>query len=100
MPRHTYRLEADQGDVLEYKKKHSDGYKTIVQATDLGTGWRAFARDYPPGGGAGQKVDLGTFGTKSEARRALTAWMNRNPDGVGGGGLFGGGGLDFGGGLF
>lgn len=86
MPRHSYRKTVDTAGKVAYEKIHDNGDVTEViveervgsTATDLV--WAVSVSD------SNGSPSLGTFETKTEARKAATQWMSNHPKGVQGGG--------------
>ena len=75
---HGYRCNIDADDRLKYMKRHKDGATTKLDITKQvpGEDWEIEVRD-PRG-----NVNLGTFGTKTEAKQRAMQWMRDNPKGV------------------
>lgn len=80
---HGYTKDVDAGDTLRYSKFHKNGDRTEIQADILSSAktagpekWRVNVRD--PNG----NVDLGKFGTKKEADKAMKKWMRSHKKGV------------------
>lgn len=75
---HGYTIDVDTTDLLKYSKRHQNGEVTEVEITNRipGEDWEVKVKD--PRGGA----NLGTFGTKEQAKRKASKWMKNNPKGV------------------
>lgn len=80
---HGYNLDLDDSETLRFVKSHKNGERTEVQADIVSSAqspgpeqWRALVRD-PRG-----NQQIGTFSSKTEAKRAMKQWISDNPKGV------------------
>lgn len=78
---HGYTLDYDIQDKCRYCKRHKNGDETKILLEKSGDGeWIGEVLD--PNG----HKSLGSFGSKSEAKRKAKSWMADNPKGVPGSG--------------
>lgn len=74
---HGYAMDYDIQDKCRYMKRHKNGDETkvLLEKRDDGK-WIGEVMD--PNG----HKSLGSFGSKSDAKRKAKSWMKKNPKGV------------------
>lgn len=74
---HGYTLDYDNHDKCMYRKMHKNGDETkVLIERDGNDNWIGEVMD--PNG----RQSLGTFGTKTDAKRKAKDWMRDHPKGV------------------
>jgi hypothetical protein len=74
---HGFRVDRDDSQTFAFSKKHDTGERTDIEGRKIpGEEWEVTVRD-PRG-----NMNLGRFGTKTDAKNRAKRFMRENPKGV------------------